>query len=87
MIDQSLGSQWSERFGLARSPLFSLEQHGGGGTHDVLLDGGHGSFGLSVIDEPLSAAAAAGWAWSSDLPHHVTGCGAIGAGGPLGCGK
>ncbi len=41
------------------------------GAHHVLLDGGYGSFGLSVINEKADPVAAAGWAWSSDLPHHV----------------
>lgn len=72
MTEISLGARWSERFGLARSPMFALEHDSAEGTHDVLLDGGYGSFGLSVVDELAPAAAAAGWAWSSDLPHHVT---------------
>ena len=71
MTDTVLGELWSQRFGLARSPMFAFEEDGAGGDHDVLFDGGHGSFGLSVVEEPLSPAAAAGWAWSSDLPHHV----------------
>ena len=41
------------------------------GDHHVLLDGGYGSFGLSVIHESATATDVAGWAWSSDLPHHV----------------
>lgn len=72
MTDRSLGAEWSERFGLARSPMFASEQDGTGGEHDVLLDGGYGSFGLSVVDELRAPTEAAGWAWSSDLPHHVT---------------
>lgn len=72
MTDKSLGVEWSERFGLARSPMFAAELDGMEGEHDVLLDGGHGSFGLSVANELGSPMTAAGWAWSSDLPHHVT---------------
>lgn len=72
MRERSLGAEWSERFGLARSPMFALEQAGTEGEHDVLLDGGYGSFGLSVVDELGAPSEAAGWAWSSDLPHHVT---------------
>jgi adenine-specific DNA-methyltransferase len=66
------GELWSQRFGLARSPMFAPEENGADGGHDVLLDGGHGSFGLSVVEERLDPVVAAGWAWSSDLPHHVT---------------
>lgn len=65
------GELWSQRFGLAQSPMFASEEDRAGGDHDVLLDGGHGSFGLSVVEERPDPAAAAGWAWSSDLPHHV----------------
>ena len=67
----SLGEEWGERFGLARSPMFEGEQDGAEGQHEVLLDGGHGSFGLSVVEDLRAPAEAAGWAWSSDLPHHV----------------
>ena len=72
MTEKSLGAEWSERFGLARSPMFAMERVGVEGEHDVLLDGGYGSFGLSVVDELAAPTEAAGWAWSSDLPHHVT---------------
>ncbi|MGC6330035.1 N-6 DNA methylase [Rhizorhabdus sp. FW153] len=72
MTEKSLGAEWSERFGLARSPMFAFEHYGPEGEHDVLLDGGYGSFGLSVVEELGAPAEAAGWAWSSDLPHHVT---------------
>lgn len=72
MTEKSLGAEWSERFGLARSPMFALERDGTEGEHDVLLDGGFGSFGLSVVEELGAPTEAAGWAWSSDLPHHVT---------------
>ena len=72
MTDDTLGAKWSKRFGLARSPMFSFERDGAVGEHDVLLDGGYGSFGMSVTEERADPAAAAGWAWSSNLPHHVT---------------
>jgi len=72
MTDMTLGALWSQRFGLAQSPMFTFEGAGADGDHDVLLDGGYGSFGLSVVEERTDPAAAAGWAWSSDLPHHVT---------------
>lgn len=72
MTDVSVGELWSERFGLARSPMFEGEHDADGGRHEVLLDGGYGSFGLSVVQELSVPNRAAGWAWSSDLPHHVT---------------
>jgi len=72
MTDGALSAQWSERFGLGRSPMFAGEQDGAESEHDVLLDGGYGSFGLSVVDRLGAPADAAGWAWSSDLPHYVT---------------
>lgn len=71
MIDPRLAAAWSQRFGLAKSPMFGAEAEGDGGHHDVLLDGGYGSFGLSVVEERPNPAGVAAWAWSSDLPHHV----------------
>lgn len=72
MSEDTLSSIWSQRFGLAKSPMFAFEQASLDGEHHVLLDGGHGSFGLSVTKERTDPTAVAGWAWSSDLPHHVT---------------
>lgn len=71
MNGSGAAARWSERFGLARSPMFATEVDDSG-EHDVLLDGGHGSFGLSVVDDLQDPIASAGWAWSSDLPHHVS---------------
>ena len=62
---------WSKRFGLALSPMFEREDVVQPGDHHVLLNGGYGSFGLSVTNESLSLDDIAAWAWSSDLPHHV----------------
>lgn len=62
---------WSQRFGLALSPMFERHDDAIPGDHHVLLDGGYGSFALSVIDEKVDPNDVAGWAWSSDLPHHV----------------
>ena len=70
MTDDTLASAWGKRFGLARSPMFAHDQTFPG-QHDVLLDGGNGSFALSVLDELPNPSEAASWAWSSDLPHHV----------------
>ena len=70
MDTSSLPQAWADRFGLARVPLF-----GGGpadaGVHDVLLDGGLGSFALSVCAEEPSSGRARDWAWSCNVPHHV----------------
>lgn len=66
-----LPSDWGRQFGLALSPMFEQGETAITGEHCVLLDGGFGSFGLSVIEDDLSPIDAAGWAWSSDLPHHV----------------
>ena len=62
---------WSQQFGLALSPMFEREQPVSQGQHHVLLNGGYGSFGLSVTKDPLPITDLAAWAWSSDLPHHV----------------
>ena len=58
-------------FGMA--PLFETEKVATEGSHAVLLDGGYGSFAMSVTDEELwRDKKPACWAWSSNLPHHVT---------------
>ena len=62
---------WSHTFGLALSPMFEVTDSPMPGEHHVLLNGGHGSFGLSVIDDVADPNDLAAWAWSSDLPHHV----------------
>jgi adenine-specific DNA-methyltransferase len=72
MNDGAIPARWSRRFGLARTPMFERGDAIVHGDHQVLLDGGSGSFGLSVVDERSDPAAVASWAWSSDLPHHVT---------------
>jgi adenine-specific DNA-methyltransferase len=64
---------WARRFGLAAAPLFEREAVPLPGHHAVLLDGSYGSFALSVCDgEIWRDRAPANWAWSSDIPHHVT---------------
>ncbi len=74
MIGSGLAFDWSQRFGLALAPLF--EGHDATmlpGDHHVLLDGGFGTFALSTSTEDLwRHSDPAGWAWSSDIPHHVT---------------
>ena len=74
MTGFGLAFDWSQRFGLALAPLF--EGHDAAslpGDHHVLLDGGFGTFALSTSTEDLwRHNGPAGWAWSSDIPHHVT---------------
>ena len=68
-----LPQSWADQFGLALVPLFETEKLATGDTHAVLLDGGYGSFAMSVTDEQLwRDEKPASWAWSSNLPHHVT---------------
>jgi len=68
-----LAQRWADQFGLALSPLFEAQETSSPASHSVLLDGGFGSFALSVTDEPLwRDQETAAWAWSSNLPHHVT---------------
>lgn len=71
MADE-IGS-WANRFGLAVAPLFEREAVSAPGSHSVLLDGASGTFAMSVSEEELwRDATPANWAWSSDIPHHVT---------------
>jgi len=62
---------WGHTFGLALSPMFEPGESPILGEHHVVLNGGHGSFGLSIIDDAMNPNDLAAWAWSSDLPHHV----------------
>ena len=73
MIMNGLPQRWAEQFGLALAPLFEPNEVPDEGTHAVLLDGGYGSFAMSVTPEELwRDQQTAAWAWSSNLPHHVT---------------
>src|SRR5438045_2633916 len=73
MLSEEVSERWARQFGLALDPLFGSEASSPHGEHHVLLDGGVGSFALSISDEQLwGKAPTAAWAWSSDLPHHVT---------------
>lgn len=71
---QPIAHDWSRRFGLALAPLFEAQDTTAiPGDHHVLLDGGFGTFALSTSSEDLwRTGETAGWAWSSDIPHHVT---------------
>lgn len=76
MIATGLSSPdyWADRLGLALTPLFERHETHPAGDHEVLLDGGFGSFALSVSDDRIweNDTVAAAWSWSSNLPHHVT---------------
>jgi hypothetical protein len=61
---------WAAAFGLAEVPLFGGAESSHPKNHRVLLDGGNGTFMLSVSDTP-DATTAVSWAWSSDVAHHV----------------
>jgi hypothetical protein len=64
---------WSKRFGLAVSPLFELAEVSDPNSHHVFLDGGQGTFALSLATEEIwRESQNAAWAWSSDIAHHVT---------------
>ena len=64
---------WAEEFGLALTSLFGSVDTQDDGDHYVLLDGGHGSFAMSVTPEPIwKNENPSNWSWSSDLSHHVT---------------
>lgn len=68
-----LPANWASRFGLALSPLFEARETEIEGSHHVLLDGGYGSFAMSVANEQIwRDLEPASWSWSSNLPHHVT---------------
>jgi adenine-specific DNA-methyltransferase len=73
MTETDTAAFWSRRFGLASAPLFEIGEAEKPGAHHVLLDGGQGTFALSVSEEELwRTARPAEWIWSSDIPHHVT---------------
>jgi hypothetical protein len=65
--------RWSSQLGLATASLFEGDNTALPGEHSVLLDGGSGTFALSTSDDEIwREPDPAAWAWSSDLPHHVT---------------
>lgn len=73
MSMNELPQRWADQFGLALAPLFETKEVATEGSHAVLLDGGYGSFAMSVTTEELwREDKPACWAWSSNLPHHVT---------------
>ena len=73
MSMNGLPQRWADQFGLALAPLFGTREVVADGSHAVLLDGGYGSFAMSETAEDLwRDETTACWAWSSNLPHHVT---------------
>jgi predicted RNA-binding Zn ribbon-like protein len=73
MSFDEIPSSWSKRFGLAVSPLFENDEISDPGCHSVFLDGGQGTFALSLSEEETwRDHRGAAWAWSSDIAHHVT---------------
>ena len=73
MAADDIAKSWATRFGLASSPLFGARELAPDGSHHVLLDGGLGSFALSVSPQQIwKERVCADWSWSCDLPHHVT---------------
>lgn len=70
-MNRSLAEKWASSLGLIDAPLFR-ETAGAVEHHSVLLNGGRGSFALSVSEESeIDDDIAASWIWSADLPHHV----------------
>ena len=73
MSTSGLAHRWADQFGLALAPLFGAKEVDSESAHAVLLDGGYGSFAMSETGEQLwRDENTACWAWSSNLPHHVT---------------
>ena len=73
MSSQDTPDRWAKLFGLALAPLFEDNETVVEGNHYVLLDGGYGSFAMSVVDQPIwRERTPASWSWSSNLPHHIT---------------
>ncbi len=75
MSAKELAAYWAEELGLADAPLFCRNEVEAPDLHRILLDGGIGSFALSVADhhggEITPDELTASWIWSSNLSHHV----------------
>lgn len=69
-IDLENPTEWATAFGLADAPLFAEGEIDRAENHKVLLDGGYGSFALSVGQQE-QANISDSWIWSADIPHHV----------------
>ena len=66
-----MSSHWASKLGLAMTPLFARERVETG-EHYLLLDGVHGSFGLSKLERLDNDPTPRSWAWSSGVLHHIT---------------
>lgn len=67
-----VSTRWAEELGLVEAPLF-LPSDNLRGNHAVLLNGGIGSFAISDVEQAVfDPTTAASWAWSADVPHHVS---------------
>lgn len=64
--------EWANALGLATTSLFGRDPGVPDGQHYLLLDGVHGSFGLSRVHNDDFNADTRSWAWSSGVLHHVT---------------
>ncbi len=68
----NITNEWASQFGLAVAPLFSSTEIVSPESHSVLLDGGLGSFALSVGESAEEHRDSfKSWAWSSNLAHHI----------------
>ncbi|MEH6685596.1 MAG: N-6 DNA methylase [Qipengyuania sp.] len=57
---------------MAETPLFAASDGPDGGRHELLLDGGLGSFAVSTDSDGIwDDGRARDWAFSSDVPHHI----------------
>jgi len=71
MFDLNEPEAWANAFGLADAPLFSDDLRPDT-THRVLLDGGYGTFALSVAPHADDVREArASWIWSSSRARHT----------------
>ena len=72
-MSADVARRWATEFGLAFAPLFEQGEAQQPNDHAVLLDGGAGSLALSATEAPIwRDRETAAWAWSCNLPHHVT---------------
>lgn len=73
MTSDDVHRLWSSYFGLSSSPLFEEGEADDVSAHSVLLDGGYGTFALSVgMPDAWRTGDVASWTWSANIPHHVT---------------
>jgi hypothetical protein len=68
-VPDQASNSWAQQLGLVATPLFGRERPDARQQHLALLDGVRASFLLSDTDEEIRAAA--DWAWSANVRHHV----------------